>query len=38
MSCMAVASFLQSLGALSVKITNGRVPVFEIVVSFLPSL
>lgn len=33
MSCMACASFLQSLGGLSVKITDGRVPVFEIVVS-----
>lgn len=30
---MVVASFLQSLCALFVKLTNGRVPVFEVVVS-----
>ena len=30
---MAVASFLQSLSALFVKLTDERVPVFELVVS-----
>ena len=32
-ACIAVASVCSSLGALCVKVLNGRVPVFEIVVS-----
>lgn len=33
LACIAVASFCSSIGALSVKLLDGRVPVFEIVVS-----
>ena len=35
MACMAVASFLQSAGSLCVKLSDGRIPVFQIVVAFL---
>ena len=31
--CMGIAALIQSLAALCVKLTNGRVPVFELVVS-----
>lgn len=33
---MAVAALIMATGALSVAIINGRVPVFEIVVSCIP--
>ena len=35
MACMAVASFLQSAGSLCVKLSDGRIPVFQIVVCML---
>jgi hypothetical protein len=33
---MAVAALISAIGALSVAIINGRVPVFEIVVGCVP--
>ena len=38
MACMAVASFLQSAGSLCVKLSDGRIPVFQIVVRILSFL
>ena len=37
-SCMGIAAFIQSLAALFVKLTDGRVPVFELVVSYTHTL
>lgn len=33
LACIAIASFCSSIGALCIKILDGRIPVFEIVVS-----
>jgi len=38
MTCMAVAAFYQCLAALAVKLTDRRVPVFEIVVRHIAPI